>query len=163
MKEKLENLIKGALKSLGLEAGNFVVEHPTDLKMGDYSTNIGIKTGKAKEIFTHLEAQPPSGVERVELAGPGFINFYLSKEFFKKSLGEIIDKGNEFGQNENLKGEKVIVEHTDPNPFKEFHVGHLMPNIIGSTIAKILEWNGAEVKQACYQGDVGIHVAKAIW
>src|SRR3989344_9054735 len=56
-----------------------------------------------------------------------------------------------------------MVEHTDPNPFKEFHVGHLMPNVIGSTVARIFEWNGAEVKQACYQGDVGVHIAKAVW
>src|SRR3989344_492449 len=162
MKEKLENLIKGALKSLGLEAGNFVVEHPTDLKMGDYSTNIGIKTGKAKEIFTHLEAQPPSGVERVELAGPGFINFYLSKEFFKKSLGEIIDKGNEFGKNENLKGKKIFIEHTQPNIFKEFHIGHLLNNAIGESVARIVKTSGAEVKTASYHGDVGLHVAKAV-
>ena len=163
MKEKLQNLIKNALESIGIEAADFVVEHPVDLKMGDYSTNVGIKTGKAKEILAHLEVEPPSGVERVELAGPGFINFYLTKEFFKKSIGEVIEKAGEFGKNENLHGEKVVVEHTDPNPFKEFHIGHLMTNVIGSTIARIFEWNGAEVKQACYQGDVGIHVAKAVW
>ena len=107
--ENIRKLIQKALDSLGLEAENFVVEHPADLKMGDYSTNVGIKTGKAKEILAHLDTACPSGVERVELAGPGFINFYLAKEFFKKSLGEIIDKGNEFGKNENLKGEKLIV------------------------------------------------------
>ena len=163
MKETIENLIKEALKSLGLEPSGFVVEHPTDLKMGDYSTNVGIKAGRSKEIFDYLAVEPPSELEKVELVGPGFINFYLSKEFFKKSIGEIIEKGSEFGKNENLKGEKVIVEHTDPNPFKEFHIGHLMPNVIGSTMARIFEWNGAEVKQANYQGDVGMHVAKVLW
>ncbi len=61
-----------------------------------------------------------------------------------------------------MKGYKIMVEHTDPNPFKEFHIGHLMPNVIGSTIARIFEWNGAEVRRACYQGDVGIHVARAV-
>jgi arginyl-tRNA synthetase len=162
MKKEIENLIKEALRSLGIEA-EFTVEHPTDLKMGDYSTNVGIKTGKAKEIFAHLETKFPSEVERVELAGPGFINFYLSKEFFAASLNEIIEKGENFGGNGDLKGEKIMVEHTDPNPFKEFHIGHLMPNVIGSTIARICEWNGAEVKQANYQGDVGLHVAKAVW
>lgn len=161
--EDIRKLIKEALKSLDLEVGDFVVEHPADLKMGDYSTNAGIKIGKAKEIREYLDKNKPEGVERVELAGPGFINFYLSKEFFKESLEEIIEKENEFGKNKNFKGEKVIVEHTDPNPFKEFHIGHLMPNVVGSTVARIFKWNGAEVKQACYQGDVGIHVAKAVW
>jgi|SRR3989344_1325286 len=165
MKEKLNNLIREAIESLGLGSVDFVVEHPTDLKMGDYSTNVGIKTGKSKEIFEALrQAQGNFNfINKIEIAGPGFINFYLSKEFFKKSLGEIIEKESEFGKNENLKGQKVMVEHTDPNPFKEFHVGHLMPNVIGSTVARIFEWNGAEVKQACYQGDVGVHIAKAVW
>lgn len=163
MKKVLENLINEALKSLGLEANDFVVEHPTDLKMGDYSTNVGIKTGKAKEIFTHLEAQPPSGVERVELAGPGFINFYLSKEFFKNSLKEIVEKGEDFGKNENLKGQMYWIEHTQPNPFKEFHIGHLMNNAIGETISRIIKFSGADVKTASYHGDVGMHVAKALW
>src|SRR3990167_2183980 len=163
MKEKLTNLIKETLKSLGLKAVDFVVEHPVDLKMGDYSTNVGIKTGKAKEIITHLEVEPPSGVERMELAGPGFINFYLSKEFFRESLREIIDRGDEFGKNENLKGEKVMVEHTQPNPFKAFHIGHLMNNTIGESISRIIQANGAEIKTASYHGDVGMHVAKALW
>ncbi len=163
MKEQLEILIEEALNSLDLTGEGFVVEHPADLKMGDYSTNVGIKTGKAKEIFTHLEAQLPSGVEKVEIAGPGFINFYLSKDFFKKSLEEIIEKKETFGKSEHAKGFKVMVEHTQLNPFKLFHIGHLMPNVIGSTIARICEWNGAEVKQANYQGDIGLQVAKAVW
>ena len=163
MKEVIENLIKEALKSLGLKAGDFIVEHPTDLKMGDYSTNVGIKTGKAKEIITHLEAKLPSGVERVELAGPGFINFYLSKEFFKKSLGEIIEKGESFGKSEHAKGFKVMVEYTDTNPFKNFHIGHLMSNTIGESVSRIFEWNSCEVKKVCYQGDAGMHIAQAVW
>ena len=163
MKEDIEKLIKEALKSLDLKVNDFVVEHPVDLKMGDYSTNVGIKTGKAKEIITHLEAEPPSGVERMELAGPGFINFYLSKEFFTQSLREIIEKRGEFGKNENLKGKRFFIEHTQPNPFKEFHIGHLMNNTIGESISRIIQANGAEIKTASYHGDVGMHVAKALW
>lgn len=163
IKKEIYKLIQDSLASLGLPGTDFVVEHPSDLKMGDYSTNVGIKTGKAKELVEIISKNLPEGVERAEVAGPGFINFYLSKEFFQKSLSEIIEAGENFGKNEHLKGEKVMVEHTDPNPFKEFHIGHLMPNVIGSTIARIFEWNGAEVKQANYQGDVGLHVAKAIW
>lgn len=163
IREEIRKVIEDALKELGITDVEFVVEHPTDLKMGDYSTNVGIKTGKAKEIYEHLAVQPPSGVEKIELAGPGFINFYLSKEFYKNSLKEIIEKGENFGKGEHAKEFKVMVEHTDPNPFKEFHIGHLMPNVIGSALARIFEWNGAEVKQVNYQGDVGLHVAKAIW
>jgi arginyl-tRNA synthetase len=159
----LRELINKALEAAGVAGADFSLEHPTDLKMGDYSTNAAIKYKHKEEIFEYLNQHKPEFVERIELAGPGFTNFYLSKEFFKKSLGEIIEKGENFGRSEHAKGMKVIVEHTDPNPFKEFHIGHLMPNVIGSTVARIFEWNGAEVKQANYQGDKGIHVAKAVW
>ena len=57
----------------------------------------------------------------------------------------------------------MIIEFTDPNPFKPFHIGHLMSNSIGEAISRIATWSGAEVTRANYQGDVGPHVAKAIW
>ncbi|MBX4195733.1 arginine--tRNA ligase [Candidatus Parcubacteria bacterium] len=161
MKATLERLIREAL---GDPQADFVVEHPTDLKMGDYSTNAAIKyRDKKEQIFEYLNNHKPEGVEKVEMVGPGFINFYLSKDFYKGSLNKIIKEGDKFGKGESLKGEKVMVEYTDPNPFKEFHIGHLMSNAIGEAISRIIEWNGAEVKRANYQGDVGIHVAKAVW
>ncbi len=164
MQEKIKNLIQEALKSVGVEPGDFVVEHPTDLKMGDYSTNVGIKyKDKKEEILRYIEVNLPEEIEKVELAGPGFINLYLSKDFFKRSLELITEQAQEFGKSTHAKGFKVMVEHTDPNPFKEFHIGHLMPNVIGSTLSRVFEWNGAEVKQVNYQGDVGLHVAKAVW
>jgi len=164
VRNKLEKLIQDSLKSLDIKDADFVVEHPADFKMGDYSTNVAIKhQDKKDEIFQYIEKNKPEGVEKVELSGPGFINLYLSKEFFAKSLGEILKEKEKFGKSKNLKGEKIMVEHTDPNPFKDFHIGHLMPNVIGSTLARTFERNGAEVKQANYQGDVGMHVAKALW
>ena len=75
----------------------------------------------------------------------------------------MIKAGENLGMNESLKGQKIIIEYTDPNPFKEFHIGHLMSNTIGESISRIIEFHGAEVKRACYQGDVGLHTAKAIF
>lgn len=161
MMKEIENLITESLKELGLETVKFSVEHPTDLKMGDYSTNVGIVTGKAKEIVEVLKKTRPNF--EIELAGPGFINFRLPKEFFAESLKEIKDKGEKFGQGKHAKGYKVMVEHTQPNPFKAFHIGHLMNNAIGESIARIIKANGAEVKTASYHGDIGMHVAKALW
>ncbi len=151
MKEEIE-------KILGREV-NLV--HPKDFRNGDYTLIADEST--AEEDFQKLEKNKLAYISKIEFIKPRFINFYLSKEFFKESLKEIIDKGENFGKSEHLKGFKVMVEHTDPNPFKEFHIGHLMPNVIGSTLARIFEWNGAEVKQVNYQGDVGLHVAKAVW
>lgn len=162
MKTTIENLVKKALESVGVSEARFTVEHPTNLTFGDYTTNAGIVSKKAPELLAYLEDHKPEGVEKIEIKS-GFINFYLTKEFFKESIGEIIERGSEFGKNKNLKGQKTIVEYTDPNPFKEFHIGHLMSNAIGESIARISEWNGAEVMKACYQGDVGMHVAKALW
>ena len=163
IKEKINKLINEALLSLGIEAGDFIVEHSQDLKMGDYSTNVAIKYKHKEEILDFLNKNKPNEVEKIELAGPGFINFYLSRDFFKNSLKEIIEKKEKFGKTEVLKGKKFFIEHTQPNPFKEFHIGHLMNNIIGETVSRIVKANGAEVKVASYHGDVGIHVAKAIW
>ena len=94
---------------------------------------------------------------KIEKAGPGFINFYISDEVIQENI-----KAPTF-VNDFLKGQKILLEFTDPNPFKQFHIGHLMSNTIGESISRIFEKNGAEVKRLCYQGDIGLHVAKAIW
>ena len=138
-----------------------ILVHPKSLDNGDYTLISDEKT--AEEDFEKLEKYKSEWIFKIEFVKPRFINFYLSKEFFRKNLGEIIEKGESFGKVEHAKGLKVMVEHTQLNPFKVFHIGHLMPNVIGSTLARIFEWNGAEVKQANYQGDKGLHVAKAVW
>lgn len=164
MKKEIENLINSALNSVGISNAKFSVENPTDLKMGDYSTNVAIKYGaKKEEIFNYINENKPTDVEKVELAGPGFINLYLSKEFYKKSLREIIDKKEDFGKTNLLEGQKLFIEHTQPNLFKKFHIGHLMNNTIGEAVARIAVANGASVKTATYHGDKGLHVAKAVW
>lgn len=101
-------------------------------------------------------------IEKIEVAGAGFINFYLSQEFFINSIKEI-SKNEDFGKNHSLEGKKLMIEYTDPNPFKPIHIGHLMTNAIGESIARVIEFSGAKVSRANYQGDVGLHVAKAIW
>jgi arginyl-tRNA synthetase len=174
IKDILSSLVAEAVKAMGLKAepSDIILEHPADLKFGDYSTNIALKLGQKynrqpKELATEITEQilklDNPNVDRVEVAGPGFINFYLAEEFLLASLKKILEKGEKFGKNNRLDKQKTIVEYTDPNPFKEFHIGHLMSNTIGEAISRIVEANGAEVKRACYQGDVGMHVAKAIW
>ncbi len=168
---EIRSLIEKTLKDLGLPEVDFVVEHPLELSHGDYSTNIALvlckKIGEqpkdvAEKIINSLSLIPSPFVKKIEIAGPGFINFFLGDDFFVKSLDEIISHGDLFGTNDSLQGKKTIVEYTDPNPIKEFHIGHLMSNAIGESIASIIAFNGAEVKRACYQGDVGLHVGKAV-
>ncbi len=183
MEDKIKNLIKKALKNLNIEDVSFVVEHPEDLKNGDYSTNIAMVCAKklktnpkelAEKIAVTLresqalssEAQARRGesneIREIQVAGAGFINFHLTRKFFAGSIEEILNNKN-FADNKIYNGKKIMVEYTDPNPFKPFHIGHLMTNAIGESIARILEHSGATVSRANYQGDVGLHVARAIW
>lgn len=172
MKEKLEILVREALSVLDIQADAVLIEYPADFSHGDFATNTALLYAKAaglspRELAANLVNEMmrvlPEEVEAIEVAGPGFINFRLSDKYFSDALvGAIEQKGN-WGYNEILKGKKIIVEYTDPNPFKEFHIGHLMSNAIGEAIARLVAADGAEVKRACYQGDVGMHVAKAIY
>ena len=102
-------------------------------------------------------------VKKIDIAEPGFLNFHLSDEFLISQIKDILTRGETYGKGNHAKGLKTLVEYTDPNPFKEFHIGHLMSNAVGESISRIIAANGAEMKRACYQGDVGMHVAKAIY
>lgn len=172
MKDSIKKLIDTALDNLKLPKSDFTIEHPTDFSNGDYAVNVAIikakEVGKnpqelANEIKIELEKSLPDSIEKVEVAGPGFLNFFLSKSFFDNSLKQIINEAEDYGSNKSLGGQKMIFEYTDLNPFKSFHIGHLMPNTIGEALSRLAEVNGAEVKRANYQGDIGLHVAKAVW
>ncbi|MDD2935378.1 MAG: arginine--tRNA ligase [Candidatus Pacebacteria bacterium] len=174
IKEDLQKIIKSALADLGIEVGEVHLEHPVDLKMGDYSTNTAMVYAKqlgqnpkelAEKIVEKIKATGAllPWIEKVEVAGAGFINFYLKPEFFVDSVKDVLEKGGKYGSNESLKGKKIMVEYTDPNPFKEIHIGHLMSNAIGESISRIIGFQGANVIRANFQGDVGMHVAKAVY
>src|SRR3989344_8727872 len=149
MQEKIKNLIREALENLDIEASNISVEHPADFAMGDYSTNVALAISKnieenpkvlAEKIVTEINRLNTfSEIEKVEVAGPGFINFHLSRAFFSTHVEEILNAGKNVGKNETLADQKIMIEYTDPNPFKPFHIGHLMTNAIGESIARILE------------------------
>lgn len=162
MKQTLEKLIQEGLAALGVEGAKFTVEHPTNIAFGDFSTNAGIVSKKAQDLLDWLNTNKPEGVETIELKS-GFINFHLSKKFFAESLKTILDKGEMFGRGKHAEGFRVMIEHTQPNPFKSFHAGHLMNNTIGEAVARIISANGAEVKTASYHGDKGMHIAMTVY
>ncbi len=172
IRETIEQILIGALKSLNITIGIIPIEHPADISHGDYSTNIALVYAKmsgmnprelAEKIEQYIKDNLPKEISKIEIAGPGFINFYLSREFFARSIQEIINQKNNWGKNTLSAGKKIMVEYTDPNPFKPFHIGHLMTNAIGESIARIVEFSGAKTIRANYQGDVGPHVAKAVY
>ncbi|MBI4156045.1 MAG: arginine--tRNA ligase [Candidatus Zambryskibacteria bacterium] len=171
MKENLQKEIEKILKELGVKNPKVIFDYPTRMDFGDLSSNVGLVYAKElgkkplelaekiKEKLTHTTCEQ---VLRVEAVAPGFLNFFFDADYF----GKIMDKAvsdNDFGKNKILEGQKIFIEHTQPNPFKKFHIGHLMNNTIGESITRIVKASGAEVKTASYHGDVGLHVAKAIF
>lgn len=165
--------IAQALKQLDISYEKDIhLEHPQDLAHGDFATNIALACAKdlgenprdfALRLKEHMDKHLPSEISKIEVAGPGFINFFLAPSFFKRVIDEVNNEKEDYGKNQFLSGKKIITEFTDPNPFKAFHIGHLMTNTIGESLARLFEYNGAEVVWANYQGDVGMHVAKALW
>ena len=168
IQDELQKILKGALK--GITDDTPLLERPQEDGHGDYSSNIALIVGKqtqrnplsvAQEIVSRIHS--PSFLEKIEIAGPGFLNFFLSKEYLLKEMERVMKEKNLYGSFSAFKGQKIILEFTDPNPFKEFHIGHIYTNIVGESLGKLFEFQGAVVKRANYYGDVGMHVAKAIW
>jgi arginyl-tRNA synthetase len=137
------------------------LERP-DEQFGDYSTNIAMKLSgvlnrNPREIAQEISESLNNFdvFNGVGVAGPGFINITLNNEFLLKSLNAEIPKP--------LNGLKVLVEYSDPNPFKPLHAGHLYTTLVGDVIARLVEVSGAETIRINYGGDVGLHVARSMW
>jgi arginyl-tRNA synthetase len=104
----------------------------------------------------------PAGFERIE-AVRGYLNLYFSSgEYAKRVIDSVIELGDTFGRGES-KGQKVMVEFSQPNTHKAFHVGHLRNAILGNSVCNILAFAGYEVVRANYIGDIGLHVMKWMW
>ena len=172
MQEQIRVAIVEALNTLGIEEGDFAVDHPTDKNTAaDYFSNVAMVVAKqvgqaprliAEQLVVALRGVI-SQVVNIEVAGPGFLNFYVSRDFFAEKITAARSAGRDWGKNDSWAGKKVLVEYTDPNPFKEFHIGHLFTNAVGESIARLFMMNGADTKRVNYQGDVGLHVACAVW
>lgn len=183
MKNQIEKLIKESLKNLGItEDVFFVVEHPEDFKNGDYSTNVAMVCAKqqkvnpkelAEKIVKELTNSTPGvgtsftpGVEfvsRIEVAGAGFINFYLSKDFFVENINNILEEKENWGKSKIHSGKKILVEHSSPNLFKPFHIGHVMNNAIGESISRLAKYSGADIEVISFPSDISLGIAKAIF
>lgn len=173
MKETIKDMVLKALKEEGIDPSlDFVVEHPADLSKGDYSTNVAMAYSKilkqspavlAGNLVKKLEVMLSSFISKVEVAGPGFINFHLASPFFTESIKTINEAGQEFGKTNISKGEVWAIEYVSPNPNKAMHLGHLRNSIVGTSFCNILEANGAKVIREMVDNNRGIAIAKAMW
>ncbi len=168
--EELTSAIRGALAGLQIPAGDFSVGVTDDATYGDFASNVAFVvasvTGatpieEAQRILPYI--QLPPYIETATVAKPGYINFSFARDYFSSTIRSIREGRNEWGSSTSLKGRNILVEYTQPNPFKPFHIGHLMSNTIGESISRLIENAGATIKRANYQGDIGPHVAKTMW
>ncbi|MEK7064154.1 MAG: arginine--tRNA ligase, partial [Patescibacteria group bacterium] len=149
----------------------FVVEHPADEGHGDYASNVAMMMrGNSRELAQDLaEKLKKSDVlgevvdlSRVEVAGPGFINFWLKREWLVGELKQVLEKKENYGTNDSGKGKLAIVEYSSPNIAKPFTIGHLRSTVIGDAIANLLEANGWRVLRDNHLGDWGTQFGKQI-
>lgn len=174
IREQLKNTINEALEKLGITGVSFTLEHPTDLSHGDYACNVAMVAAKQvgknpKELAEQIVAEIQNANSPllageglgVRSAGPGFINFTLSKYFFTQEIKNIKDES--FGKVDIYKGQKILVEHSSPNLFKPFHVGHMMNNAIGESLVRLMKFSGAHVRTMSFPSDISLGIAKAIF
>lgn len=157
---------------LGIDRSSIALSYPEDPAHGEFSSNLALVNAKkaglpprelAEKIAALFREGMPGWVQSVEIAGPGFINFKVKDRALLEEVLRMSLEGESIGRSGEDAGKKVMVEYTDPNPFKVLHIGHLMSNAIGESISRLLEFSGAKVLRANWQGDVGPHVAKAVW
>ena len=156
--------IHTTLETLAGRAG-YTLETPADIRHGDYATNIALVLAKerrvapnalAEEFVRDLQVSLSSYVEKIVVAGPGFINFFLTQ----RALQEM-NQGRDVTV--SLRHKNVLVEHSSPNLFKPFHIGHLMNNIVGEFVARAVKRGGAETQTLCFPSDISFGIAKAVY
>lgn len=171
IKDDLEQLITKACNNAGISR-TVTLEHPLELSHGDFATSIALAASKdlqknpkeiAESIVKVVEELHDPRIKSVSVAGPGFINISLSEKALYDELVAIEKKDSEFGNNESLKNKKVLVEHSSPNLFKPFHIGHLMNNTIGEAMVRIMKSTGADVTTLSFPSDVSLGIAKAVF
>ncbi|WP_261676653.1 arginine--tRNA ligase [Staphylococcus equorum] len=161
--EEINNSIQQAQLADTSEIPEIKIEIPKDKSNGDYSTNIAMvltKTAKrnpreiAQAIVDNLDTTKAK-VEKVAIAGPGFINFYLDNSYLTAIISEAMDKGDKFGHTEEANGKSILVEYVSANPTGDLHIGHARNAAVGDTLSNILEAAGYQVTREYYINDAG--------
>ncbi len=171
VQQSLYRAVKNALETLGVSGANFVIEF-TDLSNGDFATNAAMATAKdlgksprevAEMIVAELEKQSVPEIQSMSIAGPGFINFALKREVFTQSVADVLINQITFDSAGDIAGKKILIEHSSPNLFKPFHIGHMMNNAIGESLVRMYRAVGAGVTTMSFPSDISLGVAKAIY
>lgn len=173
-KEQITSLIEKAVeraagegKLPGVDVGYIELDRPRRREHGDWATNLALAlAGRVgldpREVASAIaEAMPhaPGIIERVEVAGPGFINFHLAPHFVRRVLFEVMEKGPAFGTSSIGGGRKVQVEFVSANPVGPLHLGHGRWAALGDSICSVMSHAGYDVEREYYINDYGTQVA----
>lgn len=162
IEETLKNKIIDSLKSEGivLEVKDIIIENSKTPEHGDYASNVALKfAGRfgmaprdlAQKIANNIDKDV---VEKVEIAGPGFVNFFMKKDAINSAVSAIIKSGDNFGKGET-KGKKINVEFVSANPTGDLHLGHARCAAVGDSICRLYEFAGYEVTREFYVNNAG--------
>ena len=161
-KELLKIKLQKALSELGLEVSlnDIVIENSKDPAHGDFASNVALKYARnllkaPKDVASLIvEKLDNELIDHVEIAGPGFINFFMKNDSLTSVISTIIKEGDNFGRGEK-KNKKINVEFVSANPTGDLHVGHARGAAIGDAISRILEFDGYDVTREYYINDAG--------
>ncbi|RBP04832.1 arginine--tRNA ligase [Rossellomorea aquimaris] len=169
--EKVQENLKSEIKAAVLKAGlatedqipDVILEIPKEKSHGDYSTNMAMQLARvakkaprmiAEDIMANFD-QSKASIEKMEIAGPGFINFYMNNEYLTDLIPLILDQDQEYGQSNAGNGERVNVEFVSANPTGDLHLGHARGAAVGDSLCNVLEKAGYKVTREYYINDAG--------
>ena len=158
-------MIKNSLDNINLndyKFKNIMVERPANKENGDYSTNIALTLTKilkkspiqiAEEIINNFDKK--NIIEEIKIAGPGFINFYLKKDYKLEQINKIITENKNYGRNNIGNNKKINIEFVSANPTGILHIGHGRGATYGDNLARIMNFSGYDVTKEYYINDAG--------
>lgn len=150
------------------EIPDFIVEIPANKANGDYSSNAAMAGARAfkkaprmiaESIVNHIDLTD-TVFDRVEIAGPGFLNFFLSQKYYSEIIKDVFACGENYGKSDFGQGKKVLVEFVSANPTGPMHIGNARGGAIGDCLAAVLDWAGYEVNREFYVNDAGNQIEK---
>ena len=173
--DKLNEIIIAAVKSATAKGErpesdmpSFIIEKPSDKKNGDFSTNIAMAGARcyhkapkmiAESIVNSLDLDGTL-IDRAEIAGPGFINFYLSDDYYSRIVLDAVEQGENYGRSDYGNGKKMLVEFVSANPTGPMHIGNARGGAIGDCLASVLDAAGYYVQREFYINDAGNQIEK---
>ncbi|UOR11220.1 arginine--tRNA ligase [Halobacillus amylolyticus] len=169
--QKLKDEIVQAVKQAGLatdeEMPIVVLEQPKDKSHGDYATNMAMQLARIakknpRQIATELVEQfdrSKASIEKIEIAGPGFINFYMDNQYLSDLVPSIIEAGENYGRTDSGQGHKIQVEFVSANPTGTLHLGHARGAAVGDSLSNVLDAAGYQVSREYYINDAGNQMA----